>query len=329
MKSFEYTRPTDLGSAVVTLANVPSSMPIAGGTNLVDLLRLGVERPEVVVDISRLGLDDVEEAADGGLRIGAGVSNSHLAAHPLVRARYPMLSRALVSAASGQLRNMASTGGNLLQRTRCVYFMDATKPCNKREPGTGCPAIEGASRELAILGASRHCIATHPGDMAVALTALDAVVHFETASGHSSLPVHDFYRLPGEAPERDTDLPRGALITHIDIPPLAFGGTSTYRKARDRRSYAFGLVTVAAALDVRDGEVRGARIALGGVAHKPWRAATAEQLLEGREPDAAAFHDAAQAEMVAARPTKDNAFKVDLATRLMVGVLLELVGGNA
>ena len=232
MKSFEYTRPTDLGSAVVTLANVPSSMPIAGGTNLVDLLKLGVERPEVVAGISRLGLDDVEETADGGLRIGAGVGNSHLAAHPLVRARYPMLSRALVSGASGQLRNLASTGGNLLQRTRCVYFMDATKPCNKRGPDTGCLAIEGASRELAILGASRECITTHPGDMAVALTALDAVIHFETASGHSSLPVHDFYRLPGEAPGaghqpaarctdhphrhpaagfwRDLDLPEGA-----------------------------------------------------------------------------------------------------------------------
>ncbi|PPF79755.1 molybdopterin dehydrogenase [Subtercola sp. Z020] len=327
MKTFEYERATSVRSALTSLGT-PGTKPLAGGTNLVDLLKLGVERPDLLVDINRLDFGGIEPTDDGGLLIGAGVRNSDLAADLLVRTRFPLLAKALLSAASGQLRNMASTGGNLLQRTRCTYFMDTTKPCNKRDPGSGCPAIPGASRELGILGVSNDCIATHPGDMAVALTALGAIIHVDTLDGPTSFEIGEFYRLPGADPTRDTNLPAGALITAVEIPGLPFGAVSTYRKARDRASYAFGLVTVAAALDVEDGIVRDVRIALGGVSHKPWRASIAEESLRGKLVTARSFEAAADAELAAATPTEQNAFKVALAKRMLVGTLHELAGGH-
>jgi xanthine dehydrogenase YagS FAD-binding subunit len=326
VKPFSYLRAESVGGAVLALAEHPHAKPLGGGTNLVDLMRLGVERPASLVDVSHLDLGGVNVTADGGIRIGAGMRNGELAADPIVRERYPVLSRALLAGASGQLRNMATVGGNLLQRTRCVYFMDSSKPCNKREPGSGCPAIEGISRDLAILGTSPHCIANYPGDMAVALSALDAVVHFETLDGSGSLPIGEFYRLPGEHPEIDTRLPVGALITAVELPGIPFGAVSTYRKARDRRSFAFALVSVAAAIDVQDGIVRDIRLALGGVAHKPWRATTAENALRGGPATRDAFAAAAAAELAAATPTEQNAFKVPMATRMITGVLAQLAG---
>ncbi|MFD4504133.1 FAD binding domain-containing protein [Streptomyces sp. NPDC058457] len=326
MRAFEYERPADPASALTALAGDPSAMPLAGGTNLVDLMRLGVERPGRLVDINRIDFGGVEPLPDGRVRIGAGVRNSDLAAHPLVRERFPVLAKALLAGASGQLRNRASVGGNLLQRTRCVYFTDVTKPCNKREPGSGCPAVEGASRELGILGVSAHCIATQPGDMAVALAALDAVVVVTTLNGTRSIPVTEFHRLPGDHPERDTELPKSALVTSIEIPGLRFSAVSTYRKARDRRSYAFALGSVAAALDVEDGTVRDVRLALGSVAPRPWRAFLAEDALRGGPATRAAFEAAADLELSDARTTEENAFKVPLMRRLVGGVLAELAG---
>jgi xanthine dehydrogenase YagS FAD-binding subunit len=328
MKSFSYTQADSVASAVALLSN-PGTKPLAGGTNLIDLMKLGVERPDSLVDVNRLGLDGVEETPEHGVRIGAGVRNSDLAAHPLIRSRYPVLSQALLAAASGQLRNMASVGGNLLQRTRCLYFNDVSKPCNKREPGSGCPAIEGLSRDLAIIGGSSSCIATAPGDMGVALAALDAVIHFEGQDGPGSLAFSDFGRLPGDAPDRDTNLPVGALITAVELPPLPFATISTYRKARDRASYAFALASVAAALDVKDGVVQDVRLAFGGAAHMPWRARTAENALRGQPATAEAFGAAADAELAVAQPTADNAFKVTLLRRLTVGTLLQLAGEQA
>ncbi|WP_019143566.1 FAD binding domain-containing protein [Aeromicrobium massiliense] len=327
MRAFDYVRPESADEALALLAE-PGTSALAGGTNLVDLMRLGVARPERVVDVDRLGSTEVVER-DGSLWLGAGVRNSDLAAHPVVRERLPALSRALLAAASGQLRNRASTGGNLLQRTRCVYFMDPTKPCNKREPGTGCPAVEGLSRDLAVLGHSEHCIATHPGDMSVALVALDAVVHVRTADGELAIPAADFHRLPGDEPHRDTKLPPGALVTAVEVPLTPLAERSTYRKARDRRSFAFGLVTVAAALTVEDGVVDDVRLVLGSVAHKPWRATVAEDAIRGRTASGSVFDDAVRAELAAARPTDQNAFKVELARRLSVATLHELAGGQA
>ena len=327
MQPFTYERASDLESAVALLAR-PGTKPLGGGTNLVDLMRLRVETPDTLVDVSGLDFGGVEALPDGGLRIGGTYRNSELAADLLVRTRYPVLAKALLAAASGQLRNMATTAGNLLQRTRCGYFMDATKPCNKREPGSGCPAINGVSRELAILGTSEHCIASYPGDMAVALAALDAVILAETAEASLRLPMEGFHRLPGDRPEQDTTLPPGAIITGVEIPGLAFGARSTYRKARDRRSYAFALASVAAALDVEDGLVRDVRLALGAVAHKPWRARAAEEFLRGRPATAENFREAAELELADARTTEDNAFKVPLVTRLVTGTLLELAGSD-
>ncbi len=329
MKELRYEQPDDVRAAVALLTRERGAQALAGGTNLVDLMKLGVATPDLLVDVDALDLGGVEELPDGGLRVGAGVRNSDLAAHALVRTRYPVLSRALLAAASGQLRNMASTGGNLLQRTRCVYFMDPSKACNKRAPGTGCPARDGLSRELAVLGASEHCLATHPGDMAVALAVLDAVVVAETADGPVRIPIGELHRLPGDAPEHDTTLPRGAVITAVELPPPVAGARSTYRKARDRASYAYALVSVAAVLAVEDGTVRDVRLALGSVAHKPWRASMAEQALVGRPATAASFAAAADAELAQAAPTPDNAFKVPLARRLVVGTLLELAGSAA
>ncbi|MCD9198737.1 FAD binding domain-containing protein [Aeromicrobium wangtongii] len=328
MKPLAYERASSLDQAVGLLAasDVPARL-LAGGTNLVDLMKLEVETPGLLVDVNHLGLDRVEDTDSGGLLIGAMVRNADLAADPRVRERYPVLARALLSAASGQIRNLATTGGNLLQRTRCVYFMDATKPCNKRLPGSGCPAIEGASRELGVLGTSRSCIATHPGDMAVALAALDAVVHYVTADGPATLAMTEFHRLPGDDPSVDTNLPPGAVITAVEVPPLPFAASSTYRKARDRRSYAFALASVAAAVDVADGRVRDVRLALGGVSHRPWRAYAAEELLRGAPATADSFRAAVEAELAAATPTDENRFKIDLVTRLVTGTLLELTGG--
>ena len=328
MRELRYETPADVRSAVALLTREPAARALAGGTNLVDLMKLGVEVPDVLVDVDALDLGGIDELPGGGLRIGAGVRNSDLAADLRVRTRYPVLSRALLSAASGQLRNMASTGGNLLQRTRCVYFTNPSKACNKREPGSGCPAQTGLSRELGILGVSDSCLATHPGDLAVALAALDAVVHVETADGPATIPMADFHRLPGDAPQHDTTLPRGAVITAVELPPPVPLAASTYRKARDRASYAFALVSVAGVLVVADGVVRDVRIALGGVAHKPWRAGLAERALVGQPATASSFGDAVDLELAHARTTEDNAFKVPLARRLVVGTLLELAGSD-
>jgi xanthine dehydrogenase YagS FAD-binding subunit len=323
MKPFDFERPDDAQGAIALVAQRPDAAFLAGGTNLVDHMKLGIAAPALLVDVSRLPFGDVQELDGGGLRIGAAVRNSDLSAHPLVRERYPALSEALVSGASGQLRNLATTAGNLLQRTRCLYFQDRTTPCNKREPGSGCSAIGGHSRELGILGVSQRCIATHPSDMAVALAALDAVVRVTGPEGEREIPLGELHRLPGDAPERDTTLAHGELITAVDLPP-AFG-RSTYRKVRDRASYAFALVSVAAVLDVADdGRIADVRIALGGVAHKPWRAERAEARLRGGPADEAAFRAAAQEELDAATPTADNAFKVPLAVNTIVAVLRDL-----
>ncbi|MBM0274326.1 xanthine dehydrogenase family protein subunit M [Micromonospora sp. STR1s_6] len=327
MRTFRYERASTTSGAVALLAEAPHGAFLGGGTNLVDLMKLDVARPDLLVDVRRLTSDRVEELSNGGVRIGAGVSNSQLAADPLIRRRYPMLSQALLSGASGQLRNLATAAGNLLQRTRCPYFQDVTTPCNKREPGTGCSAIEGHHRDLAILGTSPECVATHPSDLAVALVALDAVVRTEGPDGERVIPMTELHRLPGPEPQRDTVLRHGDLITAIDLPPLAFAACSYFRKIRDRASYAFALVTVAAAIDVVDGVVRDVRIAFGGVAHKPWRAIKAEELLRGGPAGEDQFRRAAEAELADARPLAGNAFKVPLARNTMVRTLLELLEG--
>lgn len=322
MKPFDYERAADPGAAVTAVAQRPDAVFLAGGTNLVDHMKLGVREPELLVDVGRLPLDKVEELPDGGLHIGATVRNSDLAAHPLVRRRYPLLSQAVLSGASGQLRNAATTAGNLLQRTRCVYFQDVTTPCNKRDPGTGCSAEGGWTRHHAVLGASRHCLAVHPSDMAVALVALDATVVVLGADGERRIPLRDFHRLPGDAPERDTVLEHGELITAVEVPPLPYAAAgSAFRKVRERASYAFALVSVAAALDIRDGRIAEARIALGGVAHKPWRAARAEDALHGVAPTPDSFEHAADAELADARPLQDNGYKISMAHSTLTAVL--------
>ncbi|GAA3741027.1 xanthine dehydrogenase family protein subunit M [Plantactinospora mayteni] len=329
MRPFRYARADDVTGAVALLAESPDGAFLGGGTNLVDLMKLDVATPDLLVDVRRLTSDQVEELPDGGIRIGAATPNSDLAAHPLVRSRYPVLSQALLSGASGQLRNLATAGGNLLQRTRCVYFQNVTTPCNKREPGTGCPAIDGHHRELAILGASPECVATHPSDFAVALVALDATVHTEGPDGGRRIPITELHRLPGGEPHRDTVLAHGELITAIEVPPLAFATRSRYRKVRDRASYAFALVSVAAAVDMTDGIVRDVRIALGGVAPKPWRASRAEELLRGGPAREDRFRAAAEAELAEAVPLPGNAFKVPLARNTLTRTLLDLVDGPA
>jgi xanthine dehydrogenase YagS FAD-binding subunit len=324
VRPFRYERAVDAAGAAALLAASPRAMFLGGGTNLVDLMRLGVEEPDLLVDVTGLPYDRVEETAGGGLRIGAAVRNSDLAADPLVRERYPVLAEALLDGASGQLRNLATVGGNLLQRTRCRYFQDVTKPCNKRDPGSGCPAREGEHRNLAILGWSERCVATHPSDMAVALAALDAVVHVEGTHGARSIPLTELHRLPGDEPQRDTVLERGELITVVELPALDLARRSRYVKVRERASFAFALVSVAAALDVDDGTVRGVRVALGGVAHKPWRATRAEQTLHGAPATGESFARAAEAELAQARPLRDNAYKLPLARNLIVRTLLDL-----
>lgn len=328
MRPYGYLRASTTGEALAAWAAGEGAQFLAGGTNLVDLMKLGVTAPRMLIDVRRLPLDSVDATPDGGLRVGATVRNSDLAAHPAVRARYRGLSEALLAGASPQLRNSATTGGNLLQRTRCTYFQDVGKPCNKREPGTGCPAVEGIHRDLAVLGHSPHCVATHPSDMAVALAAFDATVRTQGADGPRSLPVTSFHRLPGDRPEVDTELRPGELITAVELPP-APGVRSAYRKVRDRASYAFALVSVAACLAVEDGRIRHASLAFGGLAHRPWRAWTAEERLLGAAPTAAVFERAAEAELEAAEPLRDNAFKVRLAGDLAVRVLTELAGEAA
>ena len=325
MNPFRYERAVDPPAAVALLAQAPDGAFLAGGTNLVDHLKLGVRHPELLVDITALPYGRIEPLPDGGVRIGALVRNSDLAADRTIRERYPLLAQALLAGASGQLRNLATTGGNLLQRTRCVYFQDVSKPCNKRDPGSGCPAREGYHRELAILGTSHACIATHPSDMAVALVALDAVVRTLGPTGERTIPLVDLHRLPGDEPERDTVLEQGELITAVDVPTLTFALHSRFRKVRDRASYAFALVSVAAALDVADGAVRDVRIALGGVAHKPWRAWQAEALLRDGPATEEAFRRAAEAELADAQPLPGNAFKVPLARNVIVRTLLDLL----
>ena len=322
MIPFDYERPADVASAVAAVRRNPNAMFLAGGTNLVDHLKLGVAGPELLVDVSGLPLDEVAEQPDGRLRVGAAVRNSDLAAHPLVRRRFPVLAEALLAGASGQLRNAATTGGNLLQRTRCPYFQDISTPCNKRSPGAGCSAIGGHHRDMAVLGSSEHCVAAHPSDMAVAMSALGAVVRIQGMEGERSVELPEFHRLPGDEPHRDTVLQHGELITAVDLPGSA--PRSTYRKVRDRASFAFALVSVAAVLEVEDGAVREVRLALGGVAHKPWRATRAEEVLRGGPAEESAFRAAAEEELADARPLAGNAFKVPLARKLITGVLRDL-----
>lgn len=329
MIPFEYQRATDTDTAVATVAARPRAVFLGGGTNLVDHLKLGLLRPELLVDVSRLPFDTIDALPDGGVRIGAMVRNSDLAAHDLIRRRYPVLAQAVLAGASGQLRNLATTGGNLLQRTRCRYFLDVTTPCNKRQPGSGCPAVDGHNREHAILGASEHCVATHPSDMAVALAALDAVIRVHGPDGTRAIAVTELYRLPGDAPHRDTLLRHGELITEVVLPDLPIAARSTYRKIRDRASYAFALVSVAAAVDVADGVIRDTRIALGGLAHKPWRATRAEELLRGAPATQDVFRAAADAELAPARPLAHNAFKVPMAANTVVAVLRDLTSRDS
>jgi xanthine dehydrogenase YagS FAD-binding subunit len=324
MRPFRYGRAADIGEAVVLLAAEPQGAFLAGGTNLVDHLRLGIATPDLVVDVRRLTSGEITDLPDGGVRIGAAVTNSDMAADRRIWRRYPMLSEALLAGASGQICNVATVGGNLLQRTRCVYFQDLTTPCNKREPGSGCSALQGYNRDAAILGTSEHCVAMHPSDMAVGLVALDAVVLTQRAEGERSIPLAELHRLPDDHPERDTVLDHGELITAIDVPPLAFATRSRYRKVRDLASYAFALVSVAAALDIADGVIRDLRVALGGVAHKPWRATILEAALRGVPATEERTRTAAQAELVGARPAADNGFKVPLARKVRVRAVLDL-----
>jgi xanthine dehydrogenase YagS FAD-binding subunit len=329
MKNFAYSRAETVEGAVGLLSQHANSKFLGGGTNLVDLMRENIEQPDALIDVtrlssSRLGDGGIAELPDGGLSIGAGVRNSAVANHRLVRERYPLLSQAILFGASGQIRNMATTGGNLMQRTRCYYFYDHAASCNKRTPGAGCDAIGGFNRMHAILGASESCIATHPSDMCVALAALDATVLVQGAGGQRTIPMNAFHRLPEDTPNVETSLRQDELITAIHLPPLAFAKNSRYRKVRDRASYAFALVSVAAALEIKGGVVRDVRLALGGVAHKPWRAYTAEQIMAGANSSRETFQRAAHAELSDARGYGYNDFKIELAKRTIVSVLTEL-----
>lgn len=324
MHPFVFTAATDEGTATELVAASQSTRYLAGGTTLVDLMKLEVERPSHLVDITALPLATIESRPDGGLRVGAMVRNSDLAQHALVRARYPVLSQALLAGASPQLRNMATTGGNLLQRTRCYYFRDTATPCNKRDPGSGCAALDGINRIHAVLGTSQHCIATHPSDMAVALAALEAVVRVRGPRGEREIPLDAFYLIPGTHPERETTLEHGELIVAVDLPPLPWATRSLYLKVRDRASYAFALASAAVALDVQDGVIRGARLALGGVATKPWRAREAERALVGGRATAASFQEAAEAALAGAVPRAHNAFKIELAKRTIMRALAKV-----
>lgn len=326
MNPFSYSKPSDIAQAV-NLAG-PASRFIAGGTNLLDLMKENIARPEHLIDITGLPLKDVRPTDSGGLMIGALVSNADLAWHPLIERDYPLLSQAILAGASPQLRNMASTGGNLLQRTRCYYFYDSTVPCNKREPGTGCPAKEGLNRIHAILGASDACVATHPSDMCVALAALEARVHVQGRAGARVIEFADFHRLPGDAPQRDNQLGDDELITAVELPAPRFQQHSHYLKIRDRASYAFALISVAAAVELDGDVIRDVRIALGGVAHKPWRDTAVEQSLKGQPVSRENFVAAADAMLRDAQPLAHNAFKIKLARRAIVRALSDATLGG-
>jgi xanthine dehydrogenase YagS FAD-binding subunit len=328
MINFQYTRASDVADAVRQVAADPTAKFIAGGTNLIDLMKEDVERPARLIDITGLPLNSVEETAEGGLRIGALVPNSDLAYHPLVQQRYPMVASAILAGASAQLRNMASTGGNLLQRTRCCYFYDIATPCNKREPSSGCSAIAGLNRGHAILGASEACIATHPSDMCVALAALDARVHVAAPVGTRTIAMVDFHRLPENTPQRDTNLEPNEIVTAVELPARGFAANYTYLKIRDRLSYAFALVSVAAALELEGDTIREARLALGGVAHKPWRDPSTEATLRGQSADRATFTRAADLLLRDAKGFEHNAFKIGLARRAIVRALMQAAAGT-
>ena len=322
MHTFEFVRPADPGAAVAIAAQEGADVRfVAGGTTLLDLMKLNVETPARVIDLNRLPLDKIEATPNGGLKIGATVRNSDLACHPTVERDYAVLSQAILNGASAQLRNMATTAGNLLQRTRCVYFRDTAMPCNKREPGTGCPAITGANRMLAILGTSEHCIATNPSDMCVAMAALEATIHVQGTNGERAIPFGDFHLLPGSAPHRETVLEPGDLVTHVTLPPPVAGSRQLYLKLRDRASYEFALASAAVVITVAGGKVTRARIALGGVGTKAWRSPEAEAALTGQPVNQASFRKAAEAALRDAKPRSENGFKVELAKRCLAHAL--------
>lgn len=326
MHTFEFVRPADSAAAVAIAAQAKTAQQgadvrfVAGGTTLLDLMKLNVETPAQIIDINRLPLDKIEATPDGGLKIGATVRNSDLAHHPTVERDYAVLSHAILNGASAQLRNMATTAGNLLQRTRCMYFRDTAMPCNKREPGTGCPAITGANRMLAILGTSEHCIATNPSDMCVAMAALEATIHVQGLKGARTIPIGDFHLLPGSTPNRETVLEPGDLITHVTLPPPV-ASRQVYLKLRDRTSYEFALASAAVMITVIGGEVTRARIALGGVGTKPWRSPEAEAVLVGGSVNQLNFRKAAEAALRDAKPQTENAFKIELARRCLTHAL--------
>ena len=323
MHTFEFTRPPDLTSAAAAAASAKTAQQgadirfIAGGTTLIDLMKLDVEQPNTLIDLNRLPLSDVDTLADGGLKIGAMVRNSDLAHHPAVLRDYPVLSQALLSGASAQLRNRATTSGNLLQRTRCMYFRDTAMPCNKREPGSGCGAINGVNRMMAILGTSEHCIATNPSDMNVALTALEATIHIQNVKGTRAVPINEFYTLPGDTPQRETVLESGDLITQVTLPAPVAGAKSLYLKLRDRASYEFALASAAVIVKTENNRINYVRIALGGVGTKPWRSKEAEQALAGATLSETSFRAAAEAALQGARPQSQNGFKIELAKRCL------------
>jgi xanthine dehydrogenase YagS FAD-binding subunit len=327
MHSFEFLRPPDPAAAIAAAAQAKTAQQgadvrfMGGGTTLIDLMKLNVETPARVLDINRLPFDEIEVTPDGELKIGATVRNSDLAYHDTVKRDYSVLSQALLQGASAQIRNMATVGGNLLQRTRCVYFRDTAMPCNKREPGSGCPAITGHNRTLAILGASDHCIATNPSDMCIALAALEATVHIQGPKGTRAVAFGDFHLLPGDTPQRETVLEPGDLITHVTLPPPARGSKQLYLKLRDRASYEFALASAAVVLTIANGDIQRARIALGGVGTKPWRSPEAEAVLTGQPANEATFRAAADAALQAAKPQSENGFKIELAKRCLTHAL--------
>ena len=327
MKTFDYTRAGSTEEAVSAINSIDRAMFLGGGTNLIDLMREGVEQPDHLVDVTKLSLTQIEELPDGGVRIGAMARNSTTANHPLIRQRYPVLSQAFLAGASPQLRNMATVGGNLMQRTRCYYFTDVTMPCNKRDPGSGCAAIEGFNRIHGILGTSQQCIATHPSDMCVALAALDAVVRVQGSNGEREIALVDFHTLPGDTPQIETELQPEELITAVDLPVLDWANNSYYLKVRDRNSYAFALVSVAAALNVQDNVIQDARVAMGGVAHKPWRSFKAEEMLVGKPASEETFRQAAETALAGAQTYQHNAFKVELGKRAIVRALSSVAAG--
>jgi xanthine dehydrogenase YagS FAD-binding subunit len=333
MHIFEFIRPADPAAAINTAAQSKTAQQgadvrfLGGGTTLIDLMKLNVETPKRVLDINRLPFDNIEGTSEGGLKIGATVRNSDLANHARVLRDYAVLSQAILSGASGQIRNMATTAGNLMQRTRCVYFRDTAMPCNKREPGTGCPAITGSNRTLAILGTSNHCIATNPSDMCVAMAALQAVIHVESPKGTRTIPIGDFHLLPGDTPDRETVLEPGDLITHVTLPPPIAGSKQVYLKLRDRASYEFALASAAVVMTVESGNVSYIRIALGGVGTKPWRSPEAEAALAGKPANAGSFRQAAEAALRDAKPQSENKFKIELAKRCLVHTLQTAANG--